>query len=188
MPPKVKVTKEEVIKSTLELVKTNGAQAINARAIASALNCSTQPIFSNFSTMKELEKSVITSSYECYRRFIKDEVEAGKYPKYKSYGMAYLRFAREEKELFKLLFMRDRTGEDTSKSPDFEESVQMIVELCGLTTEKAWLMHMEMWSCVHGIGAMLATSFLSIESDLISDMLTDIYQGLLARHLSKESK
>ena len=35
----------------------------------------------------------------------------GKYPPYKASGIAYIQFAKEEKELFKLLFMRDRTGE-----------------------------------------------------------------------------
>jgi hypothetical protein len=44
MPPKVKITKEEIIQTALFLVRENGEQAINARAIATALHCSTQPI------------------------------------------------------------------------------------------------------------------------------------------------
>ena len=102
--------------------------------------------------------------------------------------MAYIRFAKEESELFKLLFMIDRTGEDTSPSSDFEKSVQLIMKNTGLTHERASLMHLEIWSCVHGIGVMLATSFLSLERELISDMLTDVYQGIKARHLSEENK
>ena len=187
MPPKVKIAKEDIIKTAVELVRFNGEQSINARAIATALNCSTQPIFSNFSTMDKLLKAVITAAYDRYLGFLKSEVENGKYPKYKSFGMAYIRFAKEEKQLFKLLFMRDRTGEDKSPSLDFEESVQMIMKANGVTIEKARLMHMEIWSCVHGIGVMLATSFLSFEWEMISNMLTDIYQGIRARHLSEEN-
>lgn len=188
MPPKVKITKEDIIKTTIELVKANGVQAINARAIAASLHCSTQPVFSNFRTMEELEKATLTAAYEIYLDFIKKEVESGKYPQYKSFGMAYIRFAKEERELFKLLFMRDRTEEDMSESPDFEESVQMIMKANGVALEKARLMHLEMWTCVHGIGAMLATSFLSLEWEMISDMLTDVYQGIRARHLSEDNK
>lgn len=187
MPPKVKIAKEDIIKTAVELVRSSGEQSINARAIATALNCSTQPIFSNFSTMDKLLKAVITVAYDRYLCFLKSEVENGKYPKYKSFGMAYIRFAKEEKQLFKLLFMRDRTGEDKSPSLDFEESVQMIMKANGVTIEKARLMHMEIWSCVHGIGVMLATSFLSFEWEMISNMLTDIYQGIRARHLSEEN-
>ena len=182
MPPRVKITKEDIIKTSVELVKANGAQAINARAIAAFLNCSTQPVFSNFRTMEELEKATLTAAYEVYLNFIKKEVESGKYPQYKSFGMAYIRFAKEEKELFKLLFMRDRTGEDKSESPDFEESVKMIMQANGVTIEKARLMHLEMWTCVHGIATMIATSFLVLDRELISSILTDVYQGIRRIH------
>ena len=131
---------------------------------------------------------MVAEAYKHYLDFLQREVESGKYPKYKAFGMAYIRFAKEERELFKLLFMRDRTEEDMSMSPDFEESVQMIMKANGVTIETARLMHLEMWTCVHGIGTMLATSFLSLEWELISDMLTDVYQGIRARHLSEEKQ
>ncbi len=187
MPPKIKITKEDIIKTAVELIRSNGEEAINARAIATALNCSTQPVFSKFASMEQLQEATLGAAYEIYLDFIKNEVESEKYPRYKAFGMAYIRFAKEEKELFKLLFMRDRTGVDTSPSLDFEESVQMIMKANGVTVEKATLMHLELWACVHGIGTMLATSFLSLEWELISDMLTDVYQGIRARHLSEEN-
>lgn len=188
MPPKVKITRDDIIKTALELVRKSGTEAINARAVAASLNCSTQPVFSNFQTMWELQLALIGAAYERYIGFIKNEVDSGKYPKYKAYGMAYVRFAKDERELFKLLFMRDRTGEDMSPSPDFEAAVQMIMEANGVTPEVARLMHLEIWACVHGIGAMLATSFLTLDRELISDMLTDVYQGIRKRHLPEDKQ
>ena len=38
----------------IEIVRINGEQAINARSIAATLNCSTQPVFSNFSSIIHL--------------------------------------------------------------------------------------------------------------------------------------
>ena len=187
MPPKVKITKEEIVRAAVALVRESGEEAINARTIAASLNCSTQPIFSNFSTMDELQEATILAAYEIYLQFLKDEVESGQYPQYKAFGMAYIRFAKEEKQLFKLLFMRDRQEEKLTPSLDFEASVEMIMKANGTTREKATLMHLEMWTCVHGIGTMLATSFLSLEWELISNMLTDVYQGIKARHLSEET-
>lgn len=186
MPPKVKITKEEIIKIAVELVRANGEQSINARAIATALNCSTQPIFSNFTTMDQLREAVIMAAYDRYLEFLKNEVESGRYPQYKAFGMAYIRFAKEEKELFKLLFMCDRQEKEFTPTLDFKASVQMIMNANGVTEEKAELMHFEMWICVHGIAAMLATSFLALEWSLISDMITDVYQGIRARHLMEE--
>ncbi len=188
MPPKIKITKTDIINTAIKLIRENGAEALNARNIAAVLECSTQPVFSNFATMDALREAVTEAAYVEYLGFLKREAESGKYPEYKAYGMAYIRFARDEKELFKLLFMRDRSGSDISPSPDFEESVQMIMEMCGVTYEKASLMHLELWTSVHGIGVMIATSFLSLEWELISSMLTDVYQGIRHRHLSEENK
>ncbi len=187
MPPKIKVNREEIINASLQMVRTSGTQSINARNIAAAMECSTQPIFSNFKSMEELAEATIAAAYEIYLDFIKTEVESEKYPKYKAFGMAYIRFAREEKELFKLLFMRDRRGEDLSPSPDFNESVEWIIESCGITREKAMLMHLEMWSCVHGMGVMLATSFLPLDEETISRMTSDIYHGIRSRILTEEN-
>ena len=183
MAPKVKITKERIVQTAIELIREQGESAINARSIAAALECSTQPVFSNFATMEDLRYAVTKTAYEIYLSFLAREAESDKYPKYKAFGMAYIRFAKEERELFKLLFMRDRTGEDTSTSPDFEESAKMIAAANGVSIEEARLIHLEMWSCVHGIAVMLATSFLPLEESLISDIISDVYHGVLARHM-----
>lgn len=188
MPPRVRITKEEIVQAALGLVRSEGGSMPCARSIAAALGCSTQPIFSNFSSMEALEEAVGAAAYEHYWGFLMREVESGAYPRYKAFGMAYIRFAKEEKALFKLLFMCDRRGQGASASPDFEAAVTMIMEANHLTRERAELLHLEMWSCVHGIGTMLVTSFFSPDWELISRMLTDIYQGLRERHLKEEAK
>ena len=182
MPPKVKITKDEIVAATLALLRQEGEAAMNARSIASALGCSTQPVFSNFASMDELQYAVLDAAYEFYHGFLMREVASGAYPPYKAYGMAYIRFAREEKQLFKVLFMCDRKGRELLPSADFSESVDMIMQANNLSRETAELFHMEMWSLVHGIGTMLATSFLELDDVLISRMLTDVYQGLRAKH------
>ena len=188
MPPRVKVAKEAIVDAALSLLKSSGEEAINARSLAAALGCSTQPIFSNFESMEKLRKDVIARAYENYLSFIEKELAAGKYPPYKAFGMAYIRFAKEEKSLFRLLFMRDRTGEDLSPPPDFERSVQLIMEANRLSKETAMLLHMEMWACVHGIGTMLATSFQPMDEELISRMISDVYQGVRARLIAEENQ
>lgn len=182
MPPKVKITKEDIIDIAVELVRREGAGALNARAVAAALDCSTQPIFSNFTTMEELRGTVIQAAYQRYLTFIEEEVRADKYPQYKAFGMAYIRFAKEEQELFRLLYMRDRRGEDLSPSSDFEQAVQMLMHANGLSRERAQLMHLEMWSCVHGIATMLATDFLPLDEASVSEILSDVYYGIRARY------
>lgn len=188
MPPKVKISKEQIIETAFELVRVNGEHALNARAIACALNCSTQPVFSNFESMNDLHQAVIEKAYQIYLSFLQKEAESGKYPKYKAFGMAYIRFASEEKELFKLLFMRDRRGEGFTPTPDFIASTQLIMQNNSVTKEVAELIHLEVWTCVHGIATMLATSFLTLNWELISNILSDVYGGIREKHLNGANK
>ena len=178
MPPKIKVTKEDIINTALMLLKNEGEGAINARRIAKELGASTQPVFSNFENMEELRNALSEASYKLYLSFLTKESEGGKYPKYKAFGMAYIRFAKTEKELFKFLFMCDRSGKDLTPTSDFNESVEIIMSQNGISREEAELMHLEIWASVHGIATMFATSFLSLDEELISRMLSDVYQGI----------
>jgi len=184
MPPKAKTGKEAIVNAALELVRESGPQAVNARNLAARMCCSTQPIFSNFASMELLQKAVVDAACTRYLSFLQEEAETGKYPRYKAFGMAYIRFAGEEKELFKLLFMCDRGGQAMQPTQDFEDSVSMIMESCGVSRETAQRMHLEMWVCVHGIATMLATSFLELPEELCSTMLSDVYHGLRAKNLS----
>ena len=179
MPPRVKVTKEDVINASLDIVRKDGAEAINARNIASFLSCSTQPIFSNFESMDELRLAVITKANELFSEYMEREIKLGEFPAYKASGMAYIRFAKEEKELFKLLYMRDRSGENLDADKSLNDRMEATVhQNTGLDSERSKLFHLEMWAIVHGIATMSASGFLDLDRDLISKMLTDAYQGL----------
>ena len=179
MPPKVKTTKEDIINAAVEIVRNDGTQAINARTIADALACSTQPIFSNFATMDELRLAVVAKADSLFQEYMQREIQSGEYPVYKATGMAYIRFAKEEKELFKLLYMRDRSNEFAPEFSELDEKMKTIVrENTGLDETEMNLFHFEMWAYVHGIATMFATGFLDFEWELVSKMLTDSYQGL----------
>ena len=183
MPPKIKVSKEDIIHAAIDIARKKGAQAINARTIAKFLNCSTQPVFSNFATMDELRLAVVEKADKLCEDYISREIKSGKFPTYKASGMAYIRFAKEEKELFKLLYMRDRTNETIPESSKLSDDMETLIQNnTGLNKKKAKLFHLEMWIYVHGIATMLATNFVNLDWNLISRMLSDAYQGMCKQY------
>ena len=187
MPPKVRITREEIVRTAVEIVRRDGAGCLNAREIAQKLNCSTQPVFSNFKTMEELRNAVLVAADALYQEYITREIAAGQYPTYKAAGMGYIRFAKEEKELFRLLFMRDRSAEGEQPQTEGTRKIADIVRAStGFGEDKAMLFHLEMWAYVHGIAVMTATDYLELEPTLISDMLTDAYLGIKMRYEAKE--
>ena len=184
MPPKVKVEKDAILKAA---VRDNGADSLNARSVADKLSCSTQPIFSNYASMDELKKCVLDQAEKIYLDYIYKGMQSGEFPPYKASGIAYIRFAKEEKELFKLLFMRDRSNEKIKGTAEGEDIIALIQKNTGLDKEQAFMFHLEMWVYVHGIAVMIATSYLEWDWDMISRMLTDAYNGLKITYLGKES-
>jgi hypothetical protein len=135
--------------------------------------------------MDDLKKEVINSAGDIYCQYLKNEEDKQEYPLYKATGMAYIRFAKEETELFKLLFMRDRSAEKTKDDETFSDVIEIARETTGLSREKTLLFHLEIWAFVHGIATMVATNYTHLEWDLISSMVTDAYQGLKKRYEDK---
>lgn len=181
MPPKIKITREAILTAALDIVRQAGPGALNARAVARALGCSTQPVFSNYATMEELLADVLRAADQCYQSRLHREMAGAALP-YKASGQAYIRFAREEPELFKLLFMRDRTGENIPQGADeIRDLVQLIQTNVGLDQENAYYFHLEMWIVVHGIATMVATGYLDWNEDMVSRIMSDAYQGIQTR-------
>lgn len=67
MPPHKKISKEEIVSAALRMMQKTGENTLNARSLASYIGCSTQPIFSNFSTMEELRNELLLASTKKYR-------------------------------------------------------------------------------------------------------------------------
>ena len=115
MPPKVRFTREEIIRAALDITRESGPEALTARSLAARLDCSAKPIFGLFRSMDEVQQEVLKAGYQFYGEAIARAMESGEYPPYKASGMAYIDFARREKHLFRLLFMRNRSQEEVTR-------------------------------------------------------------------------
>lgn len=183
MPPKFKFTRDEITNAALNVTRKNGISGLTARALAAELGCSAKPIFGLFKNMEEVGQEVFIASDLLYQNYLREDMAKGKYPPYKASGMAYIRFAKEERELFKLLFMRDRSREKIEENKEeIRPLMQLIQQNLGISEDEAYLFHLEMWLYVHGIATMIATSYLDWDDEFISRVLTDAYMGLKYRY------
>lgn len=183
MPPKNKFSREEIIAAAVAITRREGFAAVTARAVGAELGSSSKVIFSLFQNMEELAGEVIAYAYRLYHQYLSTDFWGGQFPPFKTSGLAYIRFAKEEKELFRLLFMRDRREEKITDDPgELEPMIQMIMQSTGLSHDRAYLFHLEMWVYAHGIATMLATDYLPWQEDMISAMLTDAFEGMKLRY------
>ena len=179
MAKKPQITREGILEAALSLLRQGGEDALNARALAGALGCSTQPIFRNFESMEALRAAVLEAVHDRYLRFISDWSAGRSEPRYKAEGLAYIAFAKAEPAFFRLQFMRDRAGGDEGpETADWEQTVRAVAEYTGLDRQRAELFHLEMWALVHGVAVMEATGYLDLDEATVSRMVSDVYLGI----------
>ena len=108
MPPKVKFQKEEIVAAALRVTREGGINAVTAREVAAELGVSTRPIFTWFDTMDELKGEVCALAREQYRAYIAKGLEED--IPFLGVWHQYMRFAREEPALYRLLFLTPPDG------------------------------------------------------------------------------
>ena len=183
MPRDFLFTKDEIVKAALDLTREKGFAAVSTRALGEKLGTSSRPVFSHFCNMAEVQQAIVKAANELYQSYRKEVTASGNYTPYKASGMAYVRFAKEEKELFKLLFMRDRSQESVKDSPEeMDALIGLICKQVNVDREDAKLFYLEMWAFTHGIAAMIATNYLDWDEAFVSRALTDCYEGLKRRY------
>ena len=179
MPPKVRFTRESVLTAAFDMVREGGLDVLNARSLAARVGSSTQPLFRVFSGMDEIKEQVIQMAQQrfddCIREYQNDEM-----PAYKRTGMAYIRFAREEKQLFRMMFMCEHTEAErrsiAAGTMDYVHNAG--IESTGLNMQQMERFHFHMWIYVHGLASMIATGYLDLGDEMASTLITECYQGL----------
>ena len=108
MAPRLKFTKEQMITAALDLVRREGTAALTARSLAEALGTSTQPVFTCFGSMDEAKREVKTAAQSLFREYIKNGLDSD--IPFFGVGMQYIAFAKDEPQLYRLLFLNGEGG------------------------------------------------------------------------------
>lgn len=180
MPPITKITKEDIINSSYEIARNKGIERVNARAIAADLNCSIQPIFHNFKNMEELKKCLLEKIKLTYKNYIMENIDKEK--PYKQIGLGYIKFAKNEPKLFKILFMSEYNvshNELINSDSEHEDILKYAYEATDINDDKINNLYLEMWIFTHGIATMLASNTCTFTESEISNMLTDEFNALM---------
>ncbi len=179
MPPRIRVTREMIIEAAVEVIRESGHETLTVRATARRLGCSTQPVLYQFSSVGELKEEAYQAADLIHTRFIMPE--EGKDPLL-SLGMNYIRFAKEEKNLFRFLFQSGRfEGSDLRKlteSPGTESLTAIVAQEARCTEAEAREAFLTLFIAVHGYASLLANNAMEYDEDMCAQMLQKLYLGL----------
>ena len=180
MPPKQKFSKEDILKIAFQLVREQGIENLNARAIAKMLRSSTQPVFSYYENMADLKSDLFIMVSKYHSNYF-NKVETGE-NLFLNIGMTYVDFAIEEPHLFRMLFMSNGfQGKGLSEfvTDDCNNHISNAIPgIFDRNAEESNRIFTDMWLYAHGIASMVVMNQLSVERKEIGSMIKNIFSLL----------
>ncbi len=191
MPPKAKFTKAEIIEAALNIVRTEGYEALTSRALGTYLGSSARPIFTVFKNMEEVQQVMIEAAKNLYKEYVNKGLTA-EHP-FKGVGTQYILFSVNEPKLFQLLFMAEQKQipDLSGVLPLIDESygdillsIQKDYEISELSAKK---LYQHFWIYTHGIASLCATKMCRFTGEEISTMITEVCTSVLKKIQEEEN-
>lgn len=155
MPPKLQISRQDIIDAAFDLVRKSGWAQLSARSIAKKLKSSTMPIYSQFKGIEGLEEEVVKKAIDLL-------AEYGRVPRTEvlslNHGIAYVLFAWEEPYLFaaindeKHFSLQIKYGD-----PLFAAYVKELTkdpEMAGFSLEQLSYFELLSWIFVRGVASL----------------------------------
>ena len=184
-----KITKEMILDTAFSIARREGLNSISNRRIAMELNSSIRPIYYQFKNTEELKlelgKKIDTYFYD----YLLNN-KLGNMPLYKQIGINYIRFSRDEKKLFKILFMSDNKllPSDFILDTDYMKIKDIIRISTNLSDKDIKSFHLKMWLFTHGIATLSANDTILFTDKQISDLLSYEFQALMLLEENPDNK
>lgn len=173
MSQRKRIFRQDILQAAADLVRKNGPAALSVRNLAREMNCSTQPIYSEFENMEALRNELAAFVRENYLQEDADN--------YKQVALSFLHFARKEKNLFQLVYLRQRAeGETLFEDPNESQTIQKLSVNLELSPQKAAELHKRMQYYCYSMAVMMATGYLNFSEEELSVELTEYYRIILS--------
>lgn len=177
MARKEQITKDKILEAAFDLAREEGIDNVTARKLATRIGCSTQPIFRVYSNMNELYMEIYqkaTDAFNDYYDNYKSEIDTP----FVHLGLAYIDYAKEQGQLFKLLFQSEIRGEKSlyellngKNGAVTKEINKAAADGCANPSG----LFMKMWIFIYGCACMVLTGDYDLTREETIDFLNDIY-------------
>lgn len=190
MPPKIKITEDDIITAAIRIVRERGFENLNARDLAREIGCSVHPIFRSFDSMEGLKTAVYKRAEHIYNQRMLSCLELEE-DSFHAMGLTYIDFAKNDKNLFKLLFMSDAFGNQSmmdivGSTEGDDEVIEMLCQMTGLRAESAKELYAGIWLTTHGIASMFATNNCRFSDEENKRLLDNSFTGLIMKLKEEE--
>ena len=159
MPRNVIISKENILNAGFDITRKYSINKVSNRELAKYLNCSIRPIYYQFKNSDELFNELCKKIHDYFYSYILNNLN-DKIPKYKQVGLNYIKFAREEKNFYQVLFLNKNCDLNTFNQ-DTDASFN------------------KMWTFCHGLATLLANDKINLTDEQINILISQEFQALM---------
>ena len=179
MAQRNKFSRDEMIEKAVQVVRKQGIGALTAKSLANELGVSTQPVFTCFHTIEEVRREVVNAAKILYDDYVKEGL-CNDIP-FLGFGMHYIRFAKEEPELYRLLFLSTDQSEGNSAFEEMNASLELVTdsmqETYHIDAKTAERYFRDMWLVAHSLATLIVTGSCPYTDQEIGRILTGFSIG-----------
>lgn len=191
MPKKAVFSKEQIFNTAFALFESKGLETITARNLGKALSSSPAPIYAHYSSITELKNELIFVAKERFLEYLKKPVTD---KIYLNIGIGICTFAKENKQLFVSIFLREQSFSDLIR--EFRDIIKMEMDKDSrfdkLSSEFKDMLFFDCWTYAHGLSTLIATGFFPAEKEPDEEYIKErLMQGaatMLYKRLEDYSK
>lgn len=195
--PRLPLQREAIIEAARDLIVSDGLGALSLRRIAGQLGVTAPALYAHVRDKQDLLRAVAEAEFdELVSRF--DAVTAtDPVERIRAHGRAYVAYAREQPELFRVMFLfpPDLTAAtvpfpDEMRLPGATKAfaaagaaVEEAIASGALRAEDPLLVALTLWSGAHGVATVLQLGF-GLPPDLEDAMIDEVTDRIIAGYQS----
>ncbi|UCF18928.1 MAG: TetR/AcrR family transcriptional regulator [Gemmatimonadota bacterium] len=158
-------TEVAILESARDLLAEGGLAALSMRAIAARVGVSATAIYNYFENKQDLVRRVVSLGFERFVGYLRAAIEGvppGSTERLQALGQAYIRFALENREYFRVIFASHADcPTDIEELPAgggynlFRQTVVDAMESGAIRRSDPDLVVLYLWTHVHGLVTLL---------------------------------
>ena len=176
MPRQPRFSKEDIVAAGIRIVRSSGYDAVSARSLGKELGTSSSPMFTMFKDMNEVMDAIWVAAEHSFIAYMDGVTEY--FPAFKEFGMRLVSYAKNETNLFQMLFMGKQSRPEIAEKIA-RECLTDAEQGYGLTDSQAELLFRQMWPVACGIAALCVKNPENFSDENVSSMLSYHFSGIM---------
>ena len=176
MPRQPRFSKEDIVAAGLRIIRNSGYEAVSARALGKELGTSSSPMFTMFKDMNEVMSAIWSAAEKAFVAHMEGVTDY--FPAFKEFGLRLVSFAKNDSNLFQMLFLGKNSRPEIAESIA-SECLSKVSQGYDLTEEQADFLFKQMWPLACGIAALCVKHPEDFPEETVSKTLSYHFNGIM---------